>query len=169
MQPIIISGTIQEFDGLRYYLCGRYFQRKGTRLHVAVWKYHNGEIQHGKHIHHADGDRSNNHISNLECVSVKEHLSDKHGAASASIGRRTVAKAIVAAVAWHGSAEGKKWHSEHFEKNIRPVMDAKAGAVCQECGISYQVSAAKVKQGKFCGPNCRARALRKRRKAEREA
>lgn len=43
-----------------------------------LWKSHNGSIpidSEGRpyEIHHIDGDRSNNDISNLVCVSIKEH------------------------------------------------------------------------------------------------
>jgi hypothetical protein len=61
---------------------------------------------------------------------------------------------------------GKQWHSYHFEKNIRKTIEAKVAAICQECGNVYLVSSARVSQGKYCGNNCRARALRKRRKDE---
>lgn len=75
MQVSKISDTIQEFAGERFYLCGLYFQRKGKRLHREVWKYHRGEIPKGFHVHHKDGDRSNNQIENLLLVEKSEHLS----------------------------------------------------------------------------------------------
>lgn len=164
MSPIVISDTIQEFDGVRYYLCGKYFQRKGRRLHIAVWEYHNGPVPEGHHIHHVDTDRSHNWIGNLECLSVPDHLGGRHGEESGIRGLRSISRAIAASTAWHASDKGRQWHSEHFEKNIRPTMDKRVAAVCQECGSDYLVSAARVAQGKFCGQNCRARALRKRRK-----
>lgn len=49
-----ISTTAQRFDGVTYYLCGEYFQRKGRRLHRAVWEHHNGKIPNGYHVHHKD-------------------------------------------------------------------------------------------------------------------
>lgn len=75
MQVSRISDTIQEFAGERFYLCGLYFQRKGKRLHREAWKYHRGEIPKGFHVHHKDGDRSNNQIENLLLVEKSEHLS----------------------------------------------------------------------------------------------
>ena len=44
MEVHVVSATAQRFNGQTYYLCGDYFQRKGRRLHRAVWEYHNGEI-----------------------------------------------------------------------------------------------------------------------------
>jgi hypothetical protein len=45
-----------------------------------IWEMHNGPIptdEKGRRyeIHHIDGDRSNNDISNLKCVTIEEHLS----------------------------------------------------------------------------------------------
>lgn len=164
MQPVVISATIQEFDGVRYYLCGRYFQNKGVRLHIRVWEYHNGAIPEGSHVHHKDEDRSNNAPTNLESLTLQDHLGGRHGDASGKRAVQSIDKARVAAAAWHGSDAGKAWHSSHYAEHIKPIMDARVPAVCQQCGAEYQVSAAKVKQGKYCGNNCKARALRKRRK-----
>lgn len=38
-----------------------------------VWEKEYGKIPKGYEIHHIDGDRSNNDISNLKCVSIDEH------------------------------------------------------------------------------------------------
>lgn len=40
-----------------------------------IWEdYHNKEIPEGYEIHHIDGNRDNNSIENLACVSIEEHL-----------------------------------------------------------------------------------------------
>jgi len=163
MRPIIISKTVQEFGGKRFYRCGAYFQNKGVRLHREVWEFHNGKIPEASHIHHLDGDRSNNAPQNLECLSVLAHLGERHGEDSAERGRGALEDARKLAAVWHGSSAGRQWHSEHFERHIRPVMDRRVSAVCEQCGAEYMVSAARVAQGRFCGGNCRASALRKRR------
>lgn len=59
----------------------RYYERtdksvkpKRTRhLHRAVWEAEHGPIPAGHHIHHRDGNKLNNEISNLECLSHGEH------------------------------------------------------------------------------------------------
>ena len=38
-----------------------------------LWTQHNGQIPTGCYIHHIDGDHSNDVITNLECVTRKEH------------------------------------------------------------------------------------------------
>ena len=57
MDVQVISSTVQRFNGVSYYLCGKYFQRRGVRLHRMVWEYHNGKIPQGYHVHHVDDDR----------------------------------------------------------------------------------------------------------------
>lgn len=55
-----------------------YFKRSITGgtiwLHRQIWSDVHGEIPVGAHIHHADGNPLNNDISNLECLSPKEHI-----------------------------------------------------------------------------------------------
>lgn len=157
-----VSATAQKFDGVTYYLCGAYFQRKGRRLHRAVWEYHNGEIPAGYHVHHKDGDRSNNNISNLELLEGHEHLSghmsspERRAESAACIGA-----AREAARVWHGSDAGRAYHSklglENWER--RKVQTY----VCSFCGKTFRTKFV-YPQGSnhFCGPNCKA-AFRRRR------
>jgi hypothetical protein len=48
------------------------------KLHRIVYVMHNGPIPDGYQIHHKDGDKKNNRIGNLECVSALKHASLKH-------------------------------------------------------------------------------------------
>ena len=68
-----ISETIQKFDGVSYYRCGPYFQRKGKRLHRVVWEKHNGPIPEDCDVHHINGDRTDNDIENLQLLPQSEH------------------------------------------------------------------------------------------------
>ena len=45
MQVEVLSETRQRFMGKTYYLCGKYFQRKGVRLHREVWREAHGDIR----------------------------------------------------------------------------------------------------------------------------
>lgn len=160
-----ISETVQKFNGESFYLCGNYFQRKGKRLHRTVWQYHNGEIPKGYHVHHKDGDRSNNAIENLELKSKHDHLSghmSQPGRKEQS--RRGVAKAIAAAPAWHGSKEGTEWHSKHAKEYWAkaPINEYK----CDYCGKTYYTKAVMHKGNHFCGGTCKAAFRRRRLKNE---
>jgi len=75
-----MSNQYVEFNGNKYTLWGNsktnnYFYSNKTKkyLHRAVWEFHHGKINYGYHIHHIDGNRSNNNIENLECVSPLQH------------------------------------------------------------------------------------------------
>ena len=166
MDPIIISDTVQEFDGTRFYKCGNYFQRKGLRLHRRVWEAANGPVPEGMHIHHIDHNRANNALSNLECLTVEGHLAERHGEQSGKHGKRTIQTARVVAAKWHGSDEGRKWHSEHYERHLREIHERRVPKVCEQCGAAYEASAT-AHHSRFCGPNCKAKALRARRRSER--
>ncbi len=43
------------------------------KVHRVCWETHNGPIPPGRHIHHRDGDRSNNRLSNLVCLTPRQH------------------------------------------------------------------------------------------------
>ena len=45
-----------------------------ARLHRACWETCRGPIPPGFHIHHINGDRQDNRIENLACMSNSEHL-----------------------------------------------------------------------------------------------
>lgn len=42
-------------------------------IYRTIYEDHYGPIPFGHHIHHIDGNHSNNHIDNLQCVSAQEH------------------------------------------------------------------------------------------------
>ena len=150
MEVTKISSTVQKFDGKSYYLCGQYFQRKGVRLHRRVWEYHNGEIPAGCHIHHKDGDRSNNDVGNLELLPGREHSSlhmrepDRREASRASI---EIARKF--ACEWHGSAQGLEWHSRRGKANW--VGKEYYTRRCDWCGEEYRTRDLGHKSGQhFC-------------------
>lgn len=153
MQVQVISSTIQKFDGVSYYLCGNYFQRKGKRLHRIVWEYHNGEIPKGFEVHHIDGDRANNDISNLQLLTENEH----HGIhmndpARKEQSRRDIKKASEHAKAWHKTDAGFKFHSDHMKEYWK---NAPANTyICTYCGKEFQTKHVYGKgQNTFCCSN----------------
>lgn len=42
-------------------------------IHRKIWTSHHGSIPKGRHIHHIDGNKHNNNIDNLICVSPEMH------------------------------------------------------------------------------------------------
>lgn len=162
---IVISDTVQEFMGERYYLCGQYFQRKGVRLHRSVWEYHNGAIPEGYHIHHIDGDKANNGLENLALMPGLDHV-NAHARSEErrENGRRAIKLAIAKAPEWHGSEAGKAWHSEHAKAYWANAPENEY--VCTMCGKVYTTKAVRHTGNHFCHPNCRAMYARKKREGK---
>lgn len=161
MEVQVISNTAQKFNGESYYLCGSYYQRKGKRLHRSVWEFHNGEIPNGYHVHHKDGNKDNNQISNLMLLDGSKHLS-VHMSKPERVeqSRRTVLKAIAKAPEWHGSKEGAEWHSQHAKEYwaTAPLQTY----TCTFCGKEFQTKKVSYKGNHFCRPNCKAAHRRQR-------
>lgn len=154
MQVKIVSDRAQDFNGERYYLCGRYFQRRGKRLHRAVYEFHNGEIKKGFHVHHIDGDRSNNQIENLSLVAGRVHAAAHAKDKDCGQWQEAMRKG---AARWHGSAEGRAWHAEQYEKHCKAALSKKVEVTCEFCGASFQGAAGKAR---FCSNKCRAASRR---------
>lgn len=57
----------------------RYPTPKQTKYeHRLVWEYHNGPIPPRYHVHHINGDKTDNRIENLSLVSEKDHMRFEH-------------------------------------------------------------------------------------------
>lgn len=166
MEVIEISDTQQQFNGETYYFCGFYFQRKGKRLHREVWKYHNGDIPKGYHVHHIDGNTHNNQIENLQLIDKNTHLSmhmSKPDRVEKS--RKQLKEATKKAPEWHSSEDGKKWHSIRGKENWK--LRKPITYTCSYCGKEFNTLHMYGKgQNHFCHPNCKAAYRRKRIKNE---
>lgn len=159
----------QYFNGIRFSIGpGRkYFSNSSVSprfMHRYVWTFYNGEIPIGYDIHHKDGDRYNNDISNLECIESVQHKKF-HGQNLTAEEREwkrnnmnTVARPK--AVEWHKSAEGLEWH----KKQVLSRKDNRTERinVCQQCGKEFTNFANKGK--KFCSGACQQKHLREKRK-----
>ena len=150
--PERINGTTQEFMGKRYWLCGRYFQRRGKRLHRVVWRVFNGPIPDGFHVHHIDGDASNNAPGNLECISLREHLGERHGEESAERVVQYLPKAREAARKWHASKEGIEWHRQHYHEHCADKMHRRELQECEQCGDTFSAT----HNSRFCSNKCKS-------------
>lgn len=149
----VVSDTIQEFQGIRYYLCGNYFQHKCRRLHRVVWIAYRGEIPDGHHVHHRDGDTSSNRITNLKLVTPLEHRRI-HGPTPGSV---FTPEDHAKAAAWHGSKEGREWHREQYEKHCRPALEEEVERKCCGCGELFLTPRT---PRKFCSDVCKMRSRR---------
>ena len=157
MKVNIISETKQEFNGVVYYKCGEYYQKKGVRLHRKVWEYHHGQIPKGYHIHHIDGNKNNNSIENLEIKTSKKHISEhiKNERPKEQM-LEQIKLMQEKAIEWHKSEDGLKWHSEQGKKNWekRKINTY----TCVQCGKEYQTKHVYPEgMNTFCHNNCKAK------------
>lgn len=83
--PSAEIGKPIDFAGRRYFhdrQTGYYRTdaKKGDReyLHRAMWKATYGNIPHGWHVHHRDGDTNHNDLTNFECLPMTEHVHQRH-------------------------------------------------------------------------------------------
>lgn len=140
----------QHFNGEAFWLCGKYYQRRGRRLHRVVWEFHNGPVPAGFHVHHKDGDRANNDISNLELLPASEHLRHHQSTPEArEYQKMHIERIRPAAAEWHGSDKGRDWHSERGKLNGK--LPPRFPFVCEECG---KQGLAKVRTKRMCGQAC---------------
>lgn len=141
----------------RYYQSGNHSQPERL-LHRHVWAEANGKIEAGFQIHHINGDWTDNRLENLECIKagvhqsqhMKERLSDPVNLAKAI---EYMDNARVFASKWHGSADGRAWHSEHGKDTW--VGRVKGTATCCVCGGEIQTHFPS--RTRFCSKSCRAK------------
>jgi len=119
-------------------------------LHREVWKHHNGEIPDDCHIHHVDGDPTNNDIDNLECVTPEEHAA-RHP--ENNLTAEDIRAGMEAAKEWHKSEEGSEWHSEHWEESIGNLFEEPKTKDCEQCGDVFE----HYTYARFCSNACKAK------------
>jgi hypothetical protein len=141
----------------------RYFQRSTKRgrrtLHRDIWESAFGSIPKGCHIHHKDGDTTNNVLETLECVSAKQHMA-RHPWDDARKARQAQHLDRVRPLTkkWHRSAGGRAKH-----KKIAALAYAAFIPVpkaCEHCGSIFNPR----KIGnvdRFCSNACRSAHRRK--------
>lgn len=137
---------MQEFEGKLFKIQQGYLCRGKRKLHRLIWEKFNGPIPKGHHIHHKDGDKLNNSIHNLECLSHAEHL---------SLHMKERGDRLYA---WHKSEEGRKALGTKASKLMakRPFKTFN----CPQCKKDFQSQ--NEHRVKYCGINCQQAARRAR-------
>jgi DNA-directed RNA polymerase subunit RPC12/RpoP len=125
------------------------------RAHVWVWEqYYNRKCPKGYHIHHRDGNKSNNSIENLELMERSRHLSlHMQSAERKEFASKNCDKIRHLTKAWHGSPEGLAWHKLHAIKCKFGKSDP-VDYVCIQCSKEFKSS--KLSNAKFCCNNCKS-------------
>lgn len=156
---------IQEFDGLRFYRKPSGYYKAdhkigGQYMHRYVWQHHNGAIPAGHHIHHVNGDRTDNRIENMELLAAGKHsafhMHERH-TTPGGLAKTMVAleAARAAAPAWHASEAGREWHSANSIRTWKNRV--RVDLTCTYCGGGFSGYAGSQKRG-FCSPSCQGMA-----------
>ena len=158
----------QYYNGKTYklYQGERYFSKGTKRLHRVVWEHHKGEIPKGYDIHHVDGNKHNNRIENLNLVRSSFHQKmegKKRFKENPEFAKEFQSKGVEKAKEWHRSEDGKAWHSECGKRGW--INRERFKKNCEQCSKEYDTPFPM--RSKYCHDNCKAKALRARRKRER--
>lgn len=147
-----------------YYLSAKpIYNNKRIMLHRYIWIKYNGEIQEDLVVHHIDGDKENNDISNFALMSNYEH-SKMHGDETADerreamlkrLSTKTFKKAKVKQTLWRESEEGKRFYVEQA-KRIKEsgIYDRTETLICQYCGKEFKTTKLCADKTKFCSGKC---------------
>ncbi len=144
----------------RYFTPGVQHRKRGVDLlHREIWKDHHGPIPAGHEIHHCDHNTLNNAPDNLECKTRPDHLAyhaEHLMPQQRALIREQWERVRVAAANWHGSDEGRAWHSE-LGKRSWEGREARV-FTCEQCGEAF--TSRKAHEVRFCSPKCRSAARR---------
>lgn len=137
---------MEEFEGKKFKMRNGYLCRGNKRLHRLIWEKFKGPIPKGHHIHHIDGNKLNNSIENLECMSHSDHLRLHMKAQGEKL------------YVWHKSTEGRKSLGAKASKLMaeRPFKNFN----CPQCKTDFQSQ--NIHRVKYCGINCQQAARRAR-------
>ena len=152
------AGKIAYYNGYRftrddktgYYLSSIKIGTRRKRLHIYVYECERGRaVPAGYQIHHIDGDKSHNEISNLACIPLHNHLS-YHSRTYVEKHREEVNKQMESirpmTKAWHRSPAGHEWHKQHYEK-MKKSLYTERDFVCAYCGKPFKSTKA---DSKYC-------------------
>ena len=156
MDPVSVTPTRQDYAGTSYYLCGRYFQHKGERLHRRVWEDANGPIPRGHHVHHANHDATDNRLANLTLVTASDHAAHHNAVDTPArqTSRERGAPALRAGNARLTADQRAAAARRGWEGGNLSII------VCEVCGV--EVATPFPTRTRFCGGTCKARARRAR-------
>lgn len=149
-------------DSTGYYLSSARSGRRGIRLHRYVYESELGHIENGCHIHHRDGNKQNNDISNLVMLTASEH-ERLHGTMLTEEQRQArrdnlAINARPKASEWHCSEKGREWHREHYER-MKDRLHVRRSFTCDNCGVEFV--AGDTGSNRFCSRKCQAAFRRK--------
>ena len=134
-----------------------YLHRETLRRYLKLTK----EQMKGYDVHHIDGNKDNNDISNLQLLNKTEHKkihsdSSKWSEDRLKKARRRMDYAREYANLWHKSQEGREWHKEQWKNSLGKYQNNKIKKKCKYCGNEYEVNKSNASTSKFCSNKCKS-------------
>lgn len=127
-----------------YYQSTKPIDGKRRWLHQYTYELYHGVAPDGHHIHHRDGDKANNDISNLECLTPKEHIAKhprpEHWAAISVLGRAAIKAGVKS------------------RRKVRAELDKTRP--CGYCGVAFTPHPHARDNAQFCSDACRSKGRR---------
>ena len=147
-----------------YYLSSKKIGKRRVRLHVYVWTKANGAVPKGFHVHHIDGNKYHNELSNLCIIEGREHVIEhaKHFTEESieKAKKNLIENAIPKAAEWHKSDEGRDWHKKHGVEAYAKRQEREY--VCTYCGKRFKTTKIYAEgSNMFCSNNCKSTYRRK--------
>jgi len=139
------------YKGTKYTL-NRGYYKTTYGLHRRIWEDHFGEIPLDHHIHHKNGDSTDNKIENLECIHKKEHHS-MHFSAIRQVEAMQRKESRDKANEWYRSEEGGKFLSGASKKGW--VEREPVERICVICSTKFHTK--NLNGTKYCSQSCRSR------------
>ena len=134
-----------------------YLHREVLRRHLKFTE----EQMKGYEVHHIDGNKSNNDISNLQLLKRSEHNkihkdSSKWTDEQMREARERMSHAREYANLWHKSEEGRAWHKEQWKKSLGKYNNELIKKKCEYCGEEYEVKFSNASISRFCSNKCKS-------------
>jgi len=144
-----------------YFRAGIGDRRKGySLLHRDSYVVHHGPIPDGYHVHHKDGNTLNNDPANFVALPPPLHLashapasSERQAAAMRANANGRTDRFRAGAAAWHDSAEGRAWHSQHAVSTWQ--QREPLARICDQCGAEFGSMGRRVTD-RFCSNACKS-------------
>lgn len=148
-----IDDTHQRFDGTKYNKSAKGFFSRNASIHRVVWAYFNGEIPEGYDIHHVDGNKGNNNIENLQCMTAGDHqrLHIARGEKFPTKKKRFVCE-VCGKEFYTVDRNVQRYCSPHC-RDVSRYHREMTSKTCEWCGKVFETAHP---ESRFCSPACGA-------------
>lgn len=154
----VIDDKHQRFNGENFHIYHDGHMRNTRGLHQRIWNYFYGEVPNGYQIHHVDGNKLNNDISNLQIMTISEHQHHHNP-------KGTVNQILTTLVCewcgkkYQGYFNGKNRFCSQLCRSRYRQTHERIQRTCPQCGKIFDTP--KAQPAQYCSHTCAMDAKRK--------